>query len=96
MAGALTFIPWLLSVAPVVPAIRAVKESAYFTTQLPYSTFGDNLHGLCNASTFATWQSLDIIVQIGESVETTTDRNGYITMDKKKLVRPLVNGRKYQ
>ena len=95
ICGTLAFIPWLLNHTPAGPAIRAVKESAYFTTLLADSSFGDNLRGLCNAPTFAIWQSLDLVVQIGESMETVEDLNGHITMDKKKLVRRLTNGRKY-
>ena len=89
------FIPWLLSNVPASPAIRAQQESIYFTTLLADSNLGDNLKGLCNAPTHAIWQSLDIVVRIGESIMTQDEEIGHITMDKPKVVRPLVNARKY-
>jgi hypothetical protein len=93
--SAAAFLPWFLNKAPAGPAIRAVKESVYFTTLLADSNFSDNLRGLCNAPTFAIWQGLDIVVRVGESVESMDDEVGHITMDKPKLVRPLTNGRRY-
>jgi hypothetical protein len=89
------FIPWLLSAVPAGPAIRAQQESIYFTTLLADSNLGDNLKGLCNAPTHAIWQSLDIVVRIGESIMTQDEDIGHITMDKPKVVRPMVNARKY-
>jgi hypothetical protein len=93
--SAAAFVPWLLSNVPAGPAIRAMNESIYFTTLLADSNLGDNLKGLCNAPTHAIWQSLDVIVRIGESIMTQDEVVGHITMDKPKVVRPLVNARCY-
>ena len=87
--------PWLISNVPAGPAIRALNESIYFTTLLADSNLGDNLKGLCNAPTHAIWQSLDVIVRIGESIMTQDEAVGHITMDKPKVVRPLINARRY-
>ena len=91
----LAYIPWMLNSSPAGPAIRAVKESIYFTTLLSDSNLGDNIRGLCNAQTFSIWQALDVRVRVGEHVESIDEDVGHITMDKPKMVRPLVNGRKY-
>jgi hypothetical protein len=93
--SAFAFIPWLINSSPATPAIRAVKENAYFTTLLADSNFSENIRGLCNAPTFAIWQALDATVKVGESVESMEEDVGHIVMEKPKLVRPLVNGRKY-
>jgi len=89
------FVPWMLSDKPAGPAIRAVKESIYFTTLLADSNFSDHIRGLCNAPSYAIWQGLDVIVRVGEAVDSVDDEVGHITMDKPKLVRPMTNGRKY-
>ena len=89
------YIPWLFSSVPAGPAIRAMNESIYFTALLADSNLSDNLKGLCNAPTHAVWQSLDIIVRIGESIMTQDEAVGHITMDKPKVVRPMVNARRY-
>jgi hypothetical protein len=89
------FVPWILNSAPAGPGIRAVREGPYFTTLLADSNFSDNIRGLCNAPTFAIWQGLDVRVRVGEAVETMDDEVGHIVMDKAKMVRQLVNGRKY-
>jgi hypothetical protein len=91
----LCFIPWLMSENPIGPAVRAVRQSVYFTTLLADSNFSDNIRGLCNAPGFAIWQGLDVVVQVGESIKSVQDDIGHITMDKKKFVRELVNGRRY-
>jgi hypothetical protein len=91
----IAFLPWLANQAPVGPAMRAVKDFIYFTTLLGDSNYSDNIRNLCNAQTFAIWQGLDVIVRVGEAVDTQDEDMGRITMDKTKLVRPLVNGRKY-
>jgi hypothetical protein len=93
--AAVAYIPWLFSNIPVGPAIRAMNESIYFTALLADSNLSDNLKGLCNAPTHAIWQSLDIVVRIGESIMTQDEAVGHITMDKPKVVRPMVNARKY-
>ena len=89
------FIPWIFCKSPAGPAIRAMNESIYFTTLLADSNLSDNLKGLCNAPTYAIWQALDVSVRIGESIMTQDDAVGHITMDKPKVVRPLVNARRY-
>jgi len=89
------FVPWLMSDCPSGPAIRAVKDNIYFTTLLADSNFSDHIRGLCNAPSYAIWQGLDIVVRVGESIESVEEEVGHITMDKPKLVRPMVNGRKY-
>ena len=72
-----------------------MSESIYFTALLADSNLSDNLKGLCNAPTHAVWQSLDIVVRIGESIMTQDEEIGHITMDKPKVVRPMVNARRY-
>lgn len=89
------YIPWLISNTPVGPAMRAIKESIYFTTLLGDSNYSEHLRGLCNAPTHAIWQALDVVVRVGESVATRDDEVGFITLDKPKFVRELTNGRKY-
>jgi hypothetical protein len=89
------FLPWIFNTAPVAPAIRAVRENIYFTTLLADSNFSDNIRNLCNAPTYAIWQGLDQVVRVGEAVDTVEEDVGRISMDKTKLVRKMVNGRKY-
>jgi hypothetical protein len=89
------FVPWILSSSPASPAIRAVRDIIYFTTLLSDSNFSDHIRGLCNAPTYAIWQGLDITVRVGEGLDSVENEVGHITMDKPKLVRPLVNGRQY-
>ena len=91
----LAFVPWLLSDIPAGPAIRAMKECIYFATLLSDSNLADNLKGQSNSATHQLWQSLDIIVRIGESIMTQDEEIGHITMDKAKVVRPMSNGRRY-
>ena len=93
--AAMAFIPWFLSESPAGPGIRAVREAIYFTALLADSNFSENIRSLCNAPTFAIWQGLDVVVRVGEAVETVDEDMGRITMDKPKMVRKLVNGRKY-
>ena len=95
VAAMLAFVPWLINTSPAGPAIRAVKEFIYFTTLLGDSNYSDNIRNLCNAQTFAIWQGLDVKVRVGEAVDTVDEDMGRITMDKIKIVRQLVNGRKY-
>ena len=91
----LAYVPWIVTNVPLSPSIRAMKENIYFTTLLADSNMGDNLKGLCNAPTHQIWQSLDIVVRIGESIMTQDEEVGHITLDKPKVVRPLVNARRY-
>jgi hypothetical protein len=55
----------------------------------------NGFHELCNAQTHMIWQALDVIVRIGESIQTVSEEVGHVAMDKPKLVRNLVNGKKY-
>ena len=88
------FVPWFLSEHPIGPAIRALKEKAYFMTILNSST-NAGLHELCNAQTHQVWQALDNVVRIGESIQTVSEEVGHVSMDRPKLIRSLVNGKKY-
>ena len=92
MAG---FIPWMLCKDPIGPAVRILSENIYFTTLLNSSSVNNGFHELCNAQTHMIWQSLDVIVRIGESIQTVSEEVGHVTMDKPKLIRKLVNGKKY-
>jgi hypothetical protein len=89
------FVPWFLSEHPVGPGVRAMREDIYFTTLLNSSALNNGFHELCNAQTHMIWQVLDVIVRIGESIHTVSEEVGHIAMDKPKLIRNLVNGKKY-
>jgi hypothetical protein len=87
--------PWFFSSVPTGPAIRALKDNSYFSTLLADSNLGEKLNGLCNAPTGDIWRSLDVVVQIGETIATKDDDYGRITMDMPELVNVMINGRKY-
>jgi len=91
-----SFVPWLLSASPIGPAVKVVQNAEYFTTFLRSSSLQSNLEGLCNAPAHAIWQALDVVVRVGEAVGSRDDVIGVLTLDKPKMVRELVNGRKYQ
>jgi hypothetical protein len=87
--------PWFLSVQNCYgPGIRTNEEFTYFTIVLADSQYS-NMSGYCNAPNYGIWQFLDVEVCVGESIQTIEEDCGIIIMDKKKLVRPLLNGRKY-
>ncbi|KAI8837817.1 hypothetical protein BC829DRAFT_404878 [Chytridium lagenaria] len=58
----------------ILPALQAIRNPSFFMTLLSDSP---------NAPRHVIWQNLDLIVKIGENIETA------------KLVRPLKNGRIY-
>jgi hypothetical protein len=87
--AAAAFIPWLLNPKPVGPAVRVVREASYFTTLLSDSNFSDGLRGLANSPTYAVWQALDLIVRVGEAMDSIDDDVGHIAMDKPKLSKFL-------
>jgi hypothetical protein len=89
------FVPWFLCADPIGPAVRALRENIYFTTLLNSSAVNNGFHELCNAQTHMIWQSLDVVVRIGESIQTVSEEVGHVAMDKPKLIRKLVNGKKY-
>ncbi|KAJ3098510.1 hypothetical protein HDU97_003966 [Phlyctochytrium planicorne] len=86
---------WLWNKHPITPALRALRDPTYFMTLLADSPFCVNLVGTANAPPYVFWQSLDLIVKIGESVDTLSEPIGHIKMERAKLVRSLANGRLY-
>lgn len=91
----LSFVPWLLSKTPILPAVRAVHEGVYFTVLLMNSSMTENLDMMNNAPTYAIWHNLDKVVKVGEHVSSIEEDVGVIIMDKPKVVKPLKNGRRY-
>ncbi|KAI8839608.1 hypothetical protein BC829DRAFT_492793 [Chytridium lagenaria] len=53
------------------------------------------MRGTANAQEHVLWQNLDVVVKIGESVDTIGEVVGKIRMDSVKMVRDLINGREY-
>ncbi|KAI8854155.1 hypothetical protein BC829DRAFT_380431 [Chytridium lagenaria] len=86
---------WLWLKRPITPALRALKEPTYFMTLLADSPFSANLAGTANAPAYVFWQALDLIVKIGESVDTLSEPIGHLRMERAKFVRPLSNGKAY-
>ncbi|KAJ3101049.1 hypothetical protein HDU97_001692 [Phlyctochytrium planicorne] len=86
---------WLIRTSPILPALQAIRNPSFFMTLLSDSPFGINLQGTGNAPRHVIWQNLDIVVKIGENIETLEENVGRIKMERSKLVRPLKNGRVY-
>lgn len=84
-----------MSESPIGPAIRATQEVIYFVVLLSTSRIGQGLYEYSNAESFEIWQSLDVTVRIGESVNTIEDELGQIVADKPKYVRNLQFSRRY-
>jgi len=88
----LFYVPWWLQKHPILPAIEAAQQSIIFSllaaknvpTMNKIKTMSSNLEvGL-------TWPRLDMILRIGESVQSIDDpERGVIVMDKPKIVVPL-------
>jgi len=96
VGGCLAFVPWVISQSPIGPAVRIIQHSEYFTTFLRNSSIASNLEGLCNAPKHSIWQALDVNVRVGEAVGSRDEVVGTLTLDKPKMVRELINGRRYQ
>ena len=89
------FVPWLISTHPMGPGIRVLKDKSYFMTLMNSSTSISGLHELANAQTHMIWQALDLVLRVGESIQTTSEEVGHIAVEKPKLVREMVNGKRY-
>ncbi|KAJ3210299.1 hypothetical protein HDU67_005418 [Dinochytrium kinnereticum] len=86
---------WLFTTTPITPALRALSDPSYFLTLLSDSPFTSNLVGTANAQEHVLWQNLDVVIKIGESVDTIGEPVGRIRMGTKKMVRDLKNAREY-
>ncbi|KAJ3238598.1 hypothetical protein HDU81_007518 [Chytriomyces hyalinus] len=86
---------WLLSASPFGPVLRIVTRPMYFVAVLSDSPFWNVLIGTGNAQKHVLWQQLDVIVRMGEALETVGESIGRIRMERPKLVKPLENGRMY-
>ncbi len=86
---------FISSESPISPCIRAVEEVIYFVVLLSTSRIAQGLYEYSNAETFEIWQSLDVIVRIGEALNTVDEDIGQIVADKPKYVRPFTNSRRY-
>nr|KAJ3421776.1 hypothetical protein HK105_002333 [Polyrhizophydium stewartii] len=93
--SALAFVPWLRSVVPIGPGVRALREPVYFTTLINSSSVCHGFDQLCNAQIHAIWQNLDLVVRIGEPIGTRTEGVGHISMDRPKLIGAMTNGKRY-
>jgi hypothetical protein len=89
------YVPWLINEDPILPCIRVLKDNIYFSTLLNSSSINTGFYELCNAPSHAMWQAIDLIARIGETIQTVSEEIGHICMDKPKLVRKLVNGKRY-
>ncbi|KAJ3203395.1 hypothetical protein HDU82_006622, partial [Entophlyctis luteolus] len=61
---------WYFSATPLGPAVRVIKQPTYFMSVLCESPFAINLNGTGNAQAHVIWQAIDVVVRIGESLET--------------------------
>ncbi|KAJ3326832.1 hypothetical protein HDU76_012616 [Blyttiomyces sp. JEL0837] len=95
VASLLVACTWYFQKKPIGPAIRAVRDPTYFMNLLADSPFGVNLVGTGNAQKHVIWQALDLVVRIGESVDTLGETVGRIKMERYRLVRNFENGRMY-
>ncbi|KAJ3402953.1 hypothetical protein HDU80_004596 [Chytriomyces hyalinus] len=86
---------WLLSSNPFGPVLRIVTRPMYFVALLSDSPFWNGLIGTGNAQKHVLWQQLDVVVRMGEALETVGESIGRIRMERPKLVKPLENGRMY-
>ncbi|KAJ3218780.1 hypothetical protein HDU67_004028 [Dinochytrium kinnereticum] len=86
---------WVLHKHPITPALRALRDPSYFMTLLADSPFSINLAGTANAPSYVFWQALDMVVKIGESVDTLSEPIGHVRMEREKFVRPLSNEKAY-
>lgn len=84
-----------MSESPIGPAVRILTEKVYMIALIKTSSVQVGIDQLCNAPTHQIWQNLDIVLKVGESVQTVHEETGHIVLDKYKMVKPLKNGRKY-
>lgn len=91
----LCFIPWLFVSDPIGPSVRILKEEIYFNTLVHTSSINSGFWELCNAPQHMIWQALDIIMRVGETIQTTAEDVGHVACDKPKLIANFQNGRKY-
>jgi hypothetical protein len=92
----LGFVPWFLSENPIGPGVRLLKENIYFVNVVNKSALFRIFSELCNAPSPTLWQSLDIVVRIGESFSTKNEEVGNIILDKPKMVKAFANAKRYQ
>ncbi|KAI8609528.1 hypothetical protein BC830DRAFT_1145549 [Chytriomyces sp. MP71] len=86
---------WFFSSVPYGPVLRIVTSPMYFLSLLCESPFWINLAGTGNAQKHVVWQQLDLVVKIGEAIETIEDPIGKIRLDRARQVKSLRNGRIY-
>ncbi|KAI8609527.1 hypothetical protein BC830DRAFT_1069800 [Chytriomyces sp. MP71] len=73
---------WYITIVPLGPAIRVVKQPTYFMSLFCESPFATNLIGTGNAQVHVIWQAVDTVVRIGESFETLEEPIGRIKMER--------------
>ncbi|KAJ3239908.1 hypothetical protein HDU78_002566 [Chytriomyces hyalinus] len=86
---------WYFSDVPLGPAIRVITQPTYFMSVFCESPFSVMLVGTGNAQVHVLWQAVDVVVRIGESLETMDEPIGRIKMERPKLVQAMTNGRMY-
>jgi hypothetical protein len=94
----LGFFPWMLSKAPISPAVRLVKDHTYFTVMVSKQETSHLVSSIKpNCDKDYIWPRMDNILRIGEKLSTREDPDqGDITLDRPKFVAPLVNGKVYK
>jgi len=93
------FMPWMISSYPILPAYEMSKSPIAFTMMATrsriVSTKMKSLSG--NIEDAYMWPRMDVILRLGESVDTVEDMDlGLIVLDKPKNVAFLTMGKEYQ
>jgi hypothetical protein len=94
----LGFIPWLISKNPIYPAVRLSKDHTYFTVMVSKPETAHIVTTIKpNCEKDYIWPRMDNVLRLGEKLSTREDPDqGDITLDKPKLVAPLINGKVYK
>ena len=73
---------WFYEGTVITPAIKAISDPVYLIALLSESPFMDMVRGTVNSQRHVIWQSLDVVVRIGESLDIIDENIGKIRMDR--------------
>jgi hypothetical protein len=91
----LAYIPWFLSEDCIGPGIRIIQNQPYFSTLVSCSRLAMGTDEMCNAPAYQIWQRMDVVMRVGESIDTVDDEMGHLILDKPKMVSGIKNGKRY-
>jgi hypothetical protein len=92
------YVPWWLHKYPMMPAVEVSRDNIIFSLYAAKNgiTYNRMKSMSSNMEAGLMWPRLDIILRVGESVQTKDDpERGVIVLDKPKLVTVLNYDKKY-